>query len=682
MISKSISKELTHARELCVQAKFGEALEIIEKLENSEPLSQEDLLSALLIKGNIYVYNQVYEKAVNSFEHAYQISQSLGLVHESVKALIGKAFIGFIGDLDNASTYIMDAEKRLNSLADDSSKGKVRRDLLFIKIWIHLLKGDLNKAVKSGKKCLRLVKEEKIGDKLDLARIYYLLGWLNEVQSNHTKALDFAMKSLALNKELNHSVAIASDYSLIARIYVDDGNYDKALQYCKLSSSINEIAERARLAVLQTFGVIYISKSQLNRALKYLKQAVALAEASNITDQLRLSLIYLGFLYRAMGKNNLVIEHIKRNLTLSEKAGNFYHIVQSLMLLIFTYIEENSREKANQYFTRLSELYNQTRNSKAIFISVYYLSSKAYILKTSTRMRDRVEAQALLKELISHTNLPFKDVLISAISNLCDLLMEELSRYNDPKIIDEILPLITKSLNIAEEAHNYNWLAETKLLQAKLALIQTNIEEAKRLMVEAQRIADLHGLNLLAWGISTEHDKLLDQIDLWEQFKEEETPLSERIKLASTNGVLERIQGKRAVEPPELVKEDPILLLIMDNSGATYFNHPFIANWDHSDLFSSFMSAFNTFSDEIFSKSIDRIRIGENTILMKPVEPFLTCYVINGQSYPALQKLSRFTEAIRENVEIWQALIKSVKTSEILELDKPPALKTVIDEIF
>ncbi|MFW9875704.1 MAG: hypothetical protein ACFFG0_21585 [Candidatus Thorarchaeota archaeon] len=91
----------------------------------------------------------------------------------------------------------------------------------------------------------------------------------------------------------------------------------------------------------------------------------------------------------------------------------------------------------------------------------------------------------------------------------------------------------------------------------------------------------------------------------------------------------------------------------MDNSGATYFNHPFIANWDYSDLFSSFMSAFNTFSSEIFSKSIDRIRIGENTILINPVESFLTCYVIKGQSYPALQKLTRFTDAIRENSEIW-----------------------------
>ncbi|HDZ17032.1 hypothetical protein LCGC14_1931930 [marine sediment metagenome] len=136
------------------------------------------------------------------------------------------------------------------------------------------------------------------------------------------------------------------------------------------------------------------------------------------------------------------------------------------------------------------------------------------------------------------------------------------------------------------------------------------------------------------------------------------------------------------MEPLKVIEEEPILLIIMDNSGATYFNHIFIANWDHSDLFSSFMSAFNTFMDEIFSKSIDRIRVGENTILINPVESFLACYVIKGQSYPALQKLTRFTEAIRENTKVWNALKKSTKTIEMLELDKHPALKAVINEIF
>ena len=208
------------------------------------------------------------------------------------------------------------------------------------------------------------------------------------------------------------------------------------------------------------------------------------------------------------------------------------------------------------------------------------------------------------------------------------------------------------------------------------------LNDARQFLTTAQKIADEYGLTLLAQEISYEHDNLLEELGTWQSFKEEKVSVSKRMRLAAVEGVMERMLGKRTVEPQTIVDEEPILLLIMDNSGATYFNHTFIANWDHSDLFSSFLSAFNTFSDEIFSKSIDRIRIDENTILINPVESFLVCYVIKGQSYPALQKLTKFTEAIRENPEIWQALNKSVKTSEMLGLENPPVLKTVINEIF
>jgi hypothetical protein len=94
------------------------------------------------------------------------------------------------------------------------------------------------------------------------------------------------------------------------------------------------------------------------------------------------------------------------------------------------------------------------------------------------------------------------------------------------------------------------------------------------------------------------------------------------------------------------------------------------------------LSAFNAFSDEIFSKYIDRIRLGENKILINTVEPFFSCYVIKGQSYPALQKLTRFTEAIIANSEIWQALNKSIKISEMLEFNNPPILNSIIKDIF
>jgi hypothetical protein len=186
----------------------------------------------------------------------------------------------------------------------------------------------------------------------------------------------------------------------------------------------------------------------------------------------------------------------------------------------------------------------------------------------------------------------------------------------------------------------------------------------------------------LAGAISREHDRLLEELKLWESIKKEQASVVERLKLASVDGVMERLQGRGSIEVPEISVEEPILLIIMDKGGISYFNHSFIGDWDFDDLFSSFMSAFNDFSGEMFSRSIDRIKSGEYTILINPIEPFLACYIIKGQSYPAQQKLTRFSATIKANSEIWNALTKARNTGEILQLDDPPSLGTTVSEIF
>lgn len=206
--------------------------------------------------------------------------------------------------------------------------------------------------------------------------------------------------------------------------------------------------------------------------------------------------------------------------------------------------------------------------------------------------------------------------------------------------------------------------------------------DARRYLTQAQHIADEHGLKLLAREISSEHDRLLEVFDEWQKLERKKSSISERMNLAALDDTVVYMQGKRALNPPEIVDEDSIMLLIMGRDGVSYFNHSFVDDWDFDDLFSSFMAAFNTFSSEIFSKSIDRIKIDENLILINPVESFLVCYVIKGQSYPALQKLNRFSDAIKWKTDIWEALNRAVQTSETLELDHPPSLGEVVKEIF
>jgi hypothetical protein len=312
---------------------------------------------------------------------------------------------------------------------------------------------------------------------------------------------------------------------------------------------------------------------------------------------------------------------------------------------------------------------------------VAFRVNKALLLKKSSNSLDKEKAKEILQHVVEEDiiNWEFTE---RALLHLCDIFLIELQNSNNQEVLHKINPLINRLSEFAERQQSYRLLAETNLLQGKLALIQMNMGDARELFTKAEHIADEHGLHLLARTISTEHDMLLEQLERWEELRKAKTPVSERLKFVKIDKTLDHMMGKKMIEPPDLVEEDPILLIIMSKAGNVYFNHTFLKNWDHSDLFSSFISAFNTFSSEIFAKTIDRIKIGENVIFMKPVEPFIACYVSKGQSYPAIKKLDKFSDSIKNKKEIWEILIKAAKTSQELNINNSPLLRAVVNKIF
>ncbi|MFX1481061.1 MAG: tetratricopeptide repeat protein, partial [Promethearchaeota archaeon] len=525
----------------------------------------------------------------------------------------------------------------------------------------------------------RLALSKKLGDKYEIVISLLACSNLSQSVGELDKALDFAMQSLFLVDKITNKTQIARNFSIISNIFRLKGDLDQALDYAIQSLAQKEISSKEKIETLLQVGEIYRIKGELNRAMEFFEQGLSFSKKIDFKYEIGHCLWRIGQIFWNQGKLEEASENLKRSLAISEDNEFFSNILNSLFHLIRVNVDLEDLDQAKVYLQRLKE--KLTLYPSNSWLKQLCQVGEAYILKTSNRSRSRIEAENLLNQVIKDPVM-YYELTIFALIELCDLLLIELRMTNDLEVLEEIRPVITQLLRISEEQHSFRYIAETKLLQAKLALIQMDIEKAEQLLTLAQQLAEKHGLQLLAQKISHEHDKLLDQIDIWERVKKEEAPISERIKLASTDGILESIQGKHAVESPELVDEEPILLLIMDNSGATYFNHTFVANWDHSDLFSSFMSAFNTFSDEIFSKSIDRIRIGENTILINPVESFLACYVIKGQSYSALKKLKKFTEILKKKSEIWDSLLKANKTSEILDLNNPPSLGVAVKEIF
>lgn len=85
---------------------------------------------------------------------------------------------------------------------------------------------------------------------------------------------------------------------------------------------------------------------------------------------------------------------------------------------------------------------------------------------------------------------------------------------------------------------------------------------------------------------------------------------------------------------------------------------------------------------EIFSESIDRIKFQDHFILRKSTEPLIICYVIKGQSYPALIKLNKFIEKIKNTPSIWNRINSAIETGVDLKIDKLPSLDAAVTEII
>lgn len=670
---ESAPKDLRYAENLRREGKVLEALKVINDIEKKETLTPGDQLSLLISKGKIYTLTQQYRESSEIGEEAYKLSQGLGRVPDMIMALLFKANVVYLGEFDEPLDYLNEAEGLLNSLNNVSLSfiSRQKANILLRKAWAFNFKGELDDAIEAAMDCLEI--QKKLNRKSEIATIYQLIGSVYFKKREIDVALDYLLKSVKFFEEIGDSISSAWTLAHLGMISFQTGDINNALAYCKKSLSTKLISDITKNNNYGVLGGIYNMKGELDRAIKYYKRGISLAEKLKIGVSFINFKISMAVIYVAKREYKLAIESLKSSLSLAKEANFTSGIANSLLCLMLVYSQMDLREELQHSLDQLKDLKEKYEVRTILggfsnpFLNGYRLG-KAWLLIKSGRSHNRAEAEKLLKQVVQEATNPM--VYHYAMSELCEFYLEELHLFNEPEILEELDPLITQLLKYAKDQSLYRTLAEAKLLQAKLALIQMNFEDAQQLLTQAQRVAELYGLNYIAQRISSEHDNYLKKLSEWKKLKERDAPIAERL------------QGKRAIEPPEIVEETPILLLIMDESGNTFFNHSFSEKWDFHDLFSSFMSAFNTFSGGIFSKSIDRIKIGENTILIHPVESFLTCYVIKGQSYPAQQKLSRFTHALKNSVEIWDTLNKAVRTSEMLELNNPPSLGAVINEIF
>ncbi len=489
-MSNSEPKEFSFAKRFIDEGNFDKAFQILSDFEKKQGITGYNILSCHLLKCDLLIQQGCYKNAANLAKQTYKESMELGKNLFSVDALIysAKSLI-WLNKYDKALNITNQAEKLLKSFTLDSSTEYKQRE----------------------------------------AYIFFIKSLFNFFDLD--QRLNYAERSLLLREELGIKHEIAESMRTIAHLYAAyKGEFDCALDYLKRGLLFAEESNNkySIAMVLRAFMLIYGERGDFDQAILCGLQSLSIFEEIDNKPRISLLLNSIGSSYRMKGELDRALEYLQRSIVICEELGLPSDLALAFGTLIEITVDMDELELAQKYLERIKQIRDQEENE---WINLLYRFSMVDILKTSKRAKDRVKAEKLLKEIIEENFQPYFTIL--AILSLSDLLLVELRITNDTKVLVELKTYITRLLEYAENSNSYWFLAETYLLQAKISLININIGEARRYFIQAQQIAERNGLSGLYKKIKTEHEKLVSQLTLWEQLKELNATITERMELAN-----------------------------------------------------------------------------------------------------------------------------------------------------
>lgn len=668
------------SRALMRKGDFDPALEFLEiaLVLYQKTGNKIDIAHSLNSIGIIYWQKGYLDKALEYCSQSFQLREEIGNKQEIAHSLsnIG-SIIQKKGDIDLALDYY---QRSLVLQKEVGNRQDISRSLNNIGI-IYQQKGELDQALDYCRRSLAFRLE--LGNKQDIAVSFNNMGVIYRDKGELGNALECYQQSLALNEETGSHRDIAYALNNIGEIYMKKGELDLALGSHKRSLTLREqIGNRQNIAVsLNNIGHIYYYKGEINLALEYYEESLELRKAIGNQHVIVLSLVNIGTIHQQMGDLPQALARLSHCLALCEEMGNNLLIAMTLFELISVTLDMDSQEQVQLYLEQL-EVVNERASNK--MISQQYRLAQALCLKTSTRPRDRGKAeeffnQVLNEEIIDH------QLTIVAIMNLCELLIVELHSSSDPDVLHEVQAHVSRLSEIATDQHSHWLLAETFVLKSKLALVELDLKRAQRFLSEAQRLAEKWGMTKLAIKVSTDYDAMLVQLNRWEELMERNASLLERLELADLDNIFRRMLRKHAIEVPQTPPEDPVMLLILSNSGICLFSQIFKQEGQLEDqLVGAFITAITRLGTNIFenSETIDRIVYREHTLAVKRLDSLCFIYAFKGQSYTALQKLDQFMMGLKKSSSSWEALQRVLETSQTLRLSEQEDINGILNRIF
>jgi tetratricopeptide (TPR) repeat protein/predicted amidohydrolase len=586
-MANAIQGDISRAESLLKERKHKEALDLLNEIAARTELSTDDRLACMLLQSRIKIKLADLKSARELIEQALQTALEAKNLLRTVESYATKAEIAWrLGEFDSGLRAIEEGERLLEGTQSDEPAEKaqalIRRkaDLLCSAGVIHWYKGNLNRAIEYHQLSLEIMHElgdmsgvayvhnnlglvywakgdlaratecylrsllisEEIGDRRNMAALLNNLGNVYSIKGKLDEALEFYQRGLAIKEELGLKRDIGSSLANLGSVYRLKGELELALDYYQRGlAASEEVGDKPNtgLAILNS-GDIHMIRGELGQALEHFQKCLELYRELGYKQHVALSLSNMGEVYWKKGDIDQALDYFQQSLAIHEEMENAPYTALVLLNLLWITIEKGEPSSAEQYLKKLEQINERTENK---VINQRYRVAKALWLKSSKRPRRELEAVRILEEVIKE-ELGDYTLAVTAMIHLCDMLLGELKDTGEEELFDEIKELTNKLLEIAKKQSSHSLLAETYLLQSKLALIELDMGQAKRLLGQAQSIAEEKGLVRLARAVAQERDSLQGQLKKWDSLIQQEPSKQEMIDLTHIDVLLEQMIQK------------------------------------------------------------------------------------------------------------------------------------------
>lgn len=536
-------KKMSHAKRLLEKGEYQKTLSLADELLESYRDTEDSLyiVDVLIIKAeaawrsgqledgfNAVAEGEARLKAIEKGQAKGQeteIRQRRGdLLHH------GGILYWYKGDLDAALKYHKQDQAIKEKLGDRKGIASSFNNLGLV----YWSKGDLDHTLENYRQALAI--NEELGDKRDIAVTVGNLGNVYARLGNLDQALEYQKRSLAIQEELGNKPGMFKSLINLGAVYQFKGDLTQALEYYQQSLVLSEESgiKRDIALAMNNLGNIYQLKGELDEALQYFQKSLEIYQELGIKEDTALVFANIGEIYRIKGNSREAQKYYQKSLKIYAAMGNTPLIAVVLSELVWIGLEREDSPLVEQSLRKLKQISEQTGNR---IINQRYRIATALVLKASKRARDKVKAGEILEQ-VADEEVGDHSLTVTAMIHLCDLLLSELKMTGEDELFGEIKNLTEQLLEIAERQASHSLLAETYLLQSKLALIELDMGQAKKLLLTAHTIAQEKGLDKLSKTLEDEQNQLQSQMERWNLLIKENPSKQELIGLTKLDDLL------------------------------------------------------------------------------------------------------------------------------------------------